>query len=63
MLRWVVEQGGKPLLLVLTIGMSTLGYVAFWGSPRFHFPLTPLFCLLAGWGACGVWQRLPRKNR
>ncbi|MCH8852586.1 MAG: hypothetical protein IID41_08005, partial [Planctomycetes bacterium] len=49
MIRWAREGGSKPLLPVLTIGIVTLGYLVFWGDPRFHFPLMPVFCLLAGW--------------
>jgi len=49
MIRWAREDGSKPLLPVLTIVIVTLGYVAFWADPRFHFPLMPVFCLLAGW--------------
>ena len=49
MIRWAREGGSKPLLPVLTIGIVTLGYLVFWGDPRFHFPLMPAFCLLAGW--------------
>ena len=48
-IRWAREGGSKPLLPALTIGIVTLGYLAFWGDPRFHFPLMPVFCLLAGW--------------
>ena len=49
MMRWAREGGSKPLLPVLSIGIVTLGYLVFWGDPRFHFPLMPVFCLLAGW--------------
>ncbi len=49
MIHWVRRGGSKPLLPVLTIIIVTLGYVAFWGDPRFHFPLMPVFCILAGW--------------
>ncbi|MEX0785715.1 MAG: glycosyltransferase family 39 protein [Dehalococcoidia bacterium] len=49
MVRWVRERGSRPILPVLAIGVVTLGYVAFWGDARFHAPLMPLFCLLAGW--------------
>ena len=48
-IRWARVGGSKPVLPVLTIGIVTLGYVVFWGDPRFHFPLMPVFCLLAGW--------------
>ena len=49
MMRWARGGGSKPLLPVLSIGIVTLGYLVFWGDPRFHFPLMPVFCLLAGW--------------
>ena len=48
-IRWAREGGSRPLLPALTIGIVTLGYLVFWGDPRFHFPLMPVFCLLAGW--------------
>lgn len=61
MVRWAREGGSRPLLPVLTIVIVTLGYVVFWGDPRFHFPLMPVFCLLAGWAlstltAGRVWR-------
>ena len=49
LIRWAREGGSRPLLPALTIGIVTLGYLVFWGDPRFHFPLMPVFCLLAGW--------------
>ncbi len=49
MVRWVRERGSRPLLPVFTIVVVTLGYMVFWGDARFHFPLMPVFCLLAGW--------------
>jgi len=57
MLRWWREGGSAPLLLVLTVAVVTLGYVAFWGDPRFHYPLLPVFCLLAGWAVAWVVSR------
>ena len=33
---------------LLVIGLWTLGSVVFFTSPRFHFPVMPVFCLLAG---------------
>lgn len=54
MVRWVRERDAQPLLPVLAIGFLTLGYVVFWGDQRFHFPVVPLFCLLAGWALVGI---------
>lgn len=57
MLRWAREGGARPLLPVLAIATVTLAYVAFWGDPRFHYPLMPVFCLLAGWALAGLSAR------
>ncbi len=54
MVRWARQGGSKPLLPALTIGIVTLGYLVFWGDPRFHFPLMPVFCLLAGWALANL---------
>ena len=47
--HWLRERRGGPLLPVLTIAVWTMGHVVFFGDPRFHFPIMPAFCLLAGW--------------
>ncbi|MGB6838278.1 MAG: glycosyltransferase family 39 protein [Dehalococcoidia bacterium] len=49
LLHWLREKVTGPLLPVLTIAVWTMGHVAFFGEPRFHFPIMPAFCLLAGW--------------
>lgn len=59
MVRWALRRGDQPLLPVVAIAVLTMGYVAFWGDPRFHFPLVPLLCLLAGWWLAGFWQARP----
>jgi 4-amino-4-deoxy-L-arabinose transferase-like glycosyltransferase len=56
MVRWAVQRDRQPLLPAIAIACLTLGYVAFWGDPRFHFPIVPLFCLLAGWALAGLWH-------
>ena len=49
-LRWAAQRGRGPLLPLLAFTALTLGHVVlFFGSPRYHFPMIPLFCLLAGW--------------
>jgi 4-amino-4-deoxy-L-arabinose transferase-like glycosyltransferase len=58
MVRWARDGGSRPLLPVLTIGVVTLGYAAFWADPRFHAPLMPLFCLLAGWPLAAARSRV-----
>ena len=54
MILWVRRRGSEPLLPVLTFVVVTLGYLVFWGDPRFHFPLMPVFCLLAGWALANL---------
>jgi 4-amino-4-deoxy-L-arabinose transferase-like glycosyltransferase len=55
LVRWRVERGDGPLLPLLTIAVFTLGHVVlFFGSSRYHFPLVPLFCLLAAWALAGL---------
>ncbi len=56
-LRWVVQRGEGPLLPLIAIIALTLGHVVlFFGSPRYHFPMMPLFCLLAGWTLASLPQ-------
>ena len=56
MVRWAVQRDRRPLLPAIAIAFLTLGYVAFWAGPRLHFPIVPLFCLLAGWALASLWQ-------
>lgn len=59
--RWAVDRGAKPLLPVLVILVWTAGHVAVFGQPRYHFPLVPMFCLLAGWAlawAASLWPQM-----
>jgi 4-amino-4-deoxy-L-arabinose transferase-like glycosyltransferase len=47
LMRWRRDKAALffPLLV---IGLWTLGSVVFFTVPRFHFPVMPVFCLLAG---------------
>ena len=56
MVRWAVQRDRQPLLPAIAIAFLTLGYIAFWAGPRLHFPIVPLFCLLAGWALADLWQ-------
>ncbi len=54
-LRWAAQRGEGPLLPLIAIAALTLGHVVlFFGSPRYHFPMMPLFCLMAGWTLAGL---------
>jgi len=44
---WRREDRAALFFLVLVVGLYTLGSVAFFATPRFHFPAMPVFCLLA----------------
>ncbi len=54
-LRWAVQRDQGPLLPLIAIIALTLGHVVlFFGSPRYHFPMIPLFCLFAGWALAAL---------
>ncbi|MCH8025169.1 MAG: glycosyltransferase family 39 protein [Chloroflexi bacterium] len=54
-LRWAMQRGQGPLLPLIAFTILTLGHVVlFFGSPRYHFPMIPLFCLLAGWALAAL---------
>jgi 4-amino-4-deoxy-L-arabinose transferase-like glycosyltransferase len=42
------ERKGGLLFALLAIGVWTVGSMAFFTNPRFHFPIMPVFALLAG---------------
>ena len=50
--RWAFQpvRNNALILPLIAIAVLTVGHVVlFMGGPRYHFPLVPLFCLLAGW--------------
>ena len=50
--RWAFQpvRNNALVLPLIAIAVLTVGHVVlFMGGPRYHFPLVPLFCLLAGW--------------
>jgi len=42
------RRDGAVLVPVAVIGLWTAGSALFFGDPRFHFPVIPAFCLIAG---------------
>ena len=55
LVRWWREGGEGPLLPLLPIAVLTAGHVVlFFGAPRYHFPMIPLFCLLAAWALAAL---------
>jgi hypothetical protein len=49
------------LPVYLTIGLTTIENVVFYGTPRFRAPIEPLLVLLAGgllWWVAGVYHRM-----
>lgn len=42
------RREGAVLVPVVVVGLWTAGSVLFFGDPRFHFPIIPVFCVLAG---------------
>jgi 4-amino-4-deoxy-L-arabinose transferase-like glycosyltransferase len=54
----VKQRHHAALLAGLTIGVITLGTVAFFAQQRYHYPLIPMFCVLAGAGLTWLWQTL-----
>lgn len=51
------------MLLVLVIGVCTLGHIAIFGQPRYHIPIMPVFCILAGWTLAGVFEFVGQPSR
>ncbi len=47
----------KGLLLAVVVAWTLLFIIVFFGDSRFHFPLTPIFCLWAGASAVMWWPR------
>ncbi len=61
LVRWRREGGQGPLVPLLVIAVLTAGHIVlFFGSPRYHFPMIPLFCLLAAWALAAL--PLPRRS-
>ena len=55
LVRWRRERGEGPLMPVVAIVIFTLPHIfLFFGSSRYHFPLVPLFCLLAAWALAAL---------
>ena len=56
-LRWAIQRNEGPLLPLIAFTALTLGHVVlFFGSPRYHFTMIPLLCLLAGWALAALPQ-------
>jgi 4-amino-4-deoxy-L-arabinose transferase-like glycosyltransferase len=51
------EDRAKLFFPILVVGLWTLGSIAFFAIVRFHFPVMPVFCLLAARAAA-----LPRRT-
>jgi hypothetical protein len=58
--RWAVERQGDVLVPLISVGVITLGHVVFFAEPRFHLPLIPVFCALAGDGLAAAPSVLAR---
>lgn len=58
-----VKRQTSPLLILLALSVWTVGYIAFFADPRFHFPIVPLFCLGAGWTLSELWRDTKRLGR
>lgn len=55
LVRWKRQGGQGPLAPLLVITVLTLAHIVlFFGSPRYHFPMIPLFCLLAAWALAAL---------
>lgn len=50
---------------LIAIAVLTVGHVVlFFGGPRYHFPMIPLFSLLAGWALAALpLLRVPPAGR
>jgi len=48
--HWLRLKGRGPVMPLVVIAVVTAGHVLFFANTRFHFPVMPAFCLLAGWG-------------
>ena len=57
-LWWSLRDPGRVLLLSL-IGYWTLVHLVFFGDPRFHVPILPVFALLAALPWVALWRARP----
>jgi 4-amino-4-deoxy-L-arabinose transferase-like glycosyltransferase len=48
------------VLLVSFVAGFTLVHIVFFGEPRFHAPMAPVFSLWAGGALAAAWELLPR---
>jgi len=61
-LAWVAAWFGPPLVRLLagaaTLWLAIFVTVASFWVPRYVWPVLPMLCLILGWGAAGVIDRL-----
>lgn len=53
---WFRVRDPKTCLLVSTVALYALFHVAFFGLPRYHLPILPLFALSAAWLLVRLWD-------
>ena len=54
---WLFRPEPRRTLLLLSTAYVAAVPLIFFGDPRFHFPVIPLACVLAGSAMAAVWQR------
>lgn len=54
---WLFRPEPRRTLLLLIAAYVAAVPLIFFGDPRFHFPVIPLACVLAGSAMAVVWQR------
>lgn len=54
---WLFRPEPRRTLLLLIAAYVAAVPLVFFGDPRFHFPVIPLACVVAGSAMAAVWQR------
>jgi 4-amino-4-deoxy-L-arabinose transferase-like glycosyltransferase len=56
LLFWLRRRDPRRTFCLIMIACILLAPLAFFGDPRFHFPVIPLLCILAATGVVAAWQ-------
>jgi len=56
LLSWLRRRDPRRTFCLIIVACLLVAPLAFFGDPRFHFPVIPLLCIVAANGVVAAWQ-------
>jgi hypothetical protein len=56
LLLWFRRRDPRRTFCLIIVACLLVAPLAFFGDPRFHFPIVPLLCVVAANGVVAAWQ-------